>query len=202
MVCEWCPSKLLCKRFNIADPYKNRGNLVKKTKSKDDILNEKTLNKLIFQRDIDQGKKTIERKLNPSMFNNNDDKNKLEFDKEKDEVMDKQKEEENNNNNNDKIETFIRPPMDLFKTIFDGSDSDSDSDSDSESDELGFSSNSHKGENKVIKKLPNEEIITTAQHHPFDETIDDDKKENSHMLDEQNLKIKPINNDNEKGINN
>ncbi|ORX56488.1 hypothetical protein BCR36DRAFT_580790 [Piromyces finnis] len=185
-VVDWQPSRLLCKRFNIANPHKGKsleeiesGN---KPDQIDDILDERTIQRLLQERDRDLGHKKVDAIL------------------EKGEERQRQKEEVNHENKPVKEENTnpyaedepsstltqeidkakVRPSMDIFNSIFNESDSDDD---DSEDDQE---------ENETQMKLPsNAEIITTAisinpnqdnQNNSSNIKIKDNVQENSNDI--------------------
>jgi len=157
-VVDWQPSRLLCKRFNIANPHKDKSLEEIESGSKpdqvDDILDERTIQRLLQERDRDLGHKKVdailekgeERKRQEEGGENNSEKKTI-----KEESTNPYAEDEPTSLKEDKSQVQERPSMDLFNSIFNDSDDDDDDDDDSEEE---------KNENK--SKLPaNTEIIVS-----------------------------------------
>jgi len=163
-VVDWQPSRLLCKRFNIANPHKDRMDLEEgdgKPDHVEDILGEKTIQRLLQERDRDDGYKRVN-----AILEKGEEKGKVEEEEKGKEKIQEgttttdtattnlyAEDEPTTMNEADKEKMKERPSMDLFNSIFNDDSDDEDDEDDSEDDEK---------ENKNKMKLPsNTEIIVS-----------------------------------------
>ncbi|KAF9175347.1 hypothetical protein BGX21_010076 [Mortierella sp. AD011] len=116
-VVEFYPSKLLCKRFNVPNPHPEHKDLGPETAK--DLLDKKTMDAMMMNRAPGGGMSTDDIIQETPQGSSATDTQDLAEDAAKLELEDEVLQE--------------RPSMDIFKAIFDDSDSDSDIGSDSES---------------------------------------------------------------------
>jgi len=172
---DWQPSRLLCKRFNIPNPHKNKDMLDVSSDARnnnlvEDILDERTMNRLIQERDRDYGSKKRasiiergeererEREKEKNNLISNRTTSTTTMTKEMNSLKPYAEDEPPSPNDEEKKELLKkeRPSMDLFNSIF--NDSDEDDDEEDEEDDKEDNDNS-----KLKLKLPsNTEIITSA----------------------------------------
>ncbi|KAF9114201.1 hypothetical protein BGX27_011474 [Mortierella sp. AM989] len=120
-VVEFYPSKLLCKRFNVPNPHPEHKDLGPEAAK--DLLDKKTMEKMMMDRLPGEGMPADDVIINKSHESSSADMQGVEVNIESEAAKLEEPEEDIQG----------RPSMDIFKAIFDDSDSDSESDSDSDS---------------------------------------------------------------------
>uniref|UniRef100_A0A3Q1IT03 G-patch domain-containing protein n=1 Tax=Anabas testudineus TaxID=64144 RepID=A0A3Q1IT03_ANATE len=145
---EWHPDKLLCKRFNVPDPYPGSGlvGLPKVKRDKFSVFNFLT---------VTESRETTGNFIHLQLSTSSQlsaAKPQLHTDKKQDEEKEEEEEEEEN-----------RPPMDLFKAIFaSSSDEKSSSSSEGESEDEENRNNTKEDEKKVDPQPENLFNITST----------------------------------------
>ncbi|KAJ1570124.1 hypothetical protein HK096_008495 [Nowakowskiella sp. JEL0078] len=145
---EWVPTRLLCKRFNVAHPYPEKLNESESGTSSDNrarigaetidpqkkVLNDSAMMQLLEERDklIVTGALAFEtqKRLDSENLQKVDSQPTNPLREKNEDAKDEKSDESEDDNEDDS--KFTRPPMDIFKAIFEDSDSDSDIDEDQE----------------------------------------------------------------------
>ena len=107
---EWRPDRLLCKRFNVPNPFPEAQSELEEAKRKQEdekeVLNERTMEELKRERDRQQYEQTE----TPGLETAHNEEMGIEEEEEEEE------------------EEVVKPAMDIFKAIFDDSDDEEDED--------------------------------------------------------------------------
>ncbi|KAI1299403.1 hypothetical protein EDD11_006481 [Mortierella claussenii] len=160
-VVDLYPSKLLCKRFNVPNPHPNHKDLGPETAK--DLLDKDTMDKMMMNRVPGGGIMTVDAidavdavLGSPSVNTASVVSNELQVDEDKSQEVHE--------------EILERPSMDIFKAIFDDSDSDADSDVD-DSEEVKPGSGTEAAQEEIAfmdKGMPeNREERQVEQQGPF-----------------------------------